>query len=117
VKFYKTSHSAKVNGKQKQFCSIHCLAQTINSKKKVTDIQVVDAVGLEFIDANKAFYVVHSNKKGTMSRVSKYAFKTKQEALAFQKRFGGKIMNFKEALQVAQKDFTANHTMMHHKSH
>jgi nitrous oxide reductase accessory protein NosL len=105
VKFYKTSHSAKVDGKQKQFCSMHCLEGTLKSGAKVTDIKVVDTKTLQWIDAQKAYYVVGSKKKGTMSRISKYAFANKADAEAFQKENGGKIMNFHQALEVAQKDF------------
>jgi nitrous oxide reductase accessory protein NosL len=105
VKFYRTSHSAKVDGKQKQYCSIHCLEKTLKSGAKVTDIKVVDTKTLQWIDATKAYYVVGSSKKGTMSRVSKYAFANKADAEAFQKEFGGKIMDFHQALEVAKKDF------------
>jgi nitrous oxide reductase accessory protein NosL len=105
VKFYKTSHCAKVNGVQKQFCSIHCLEDAIQSGAKVTDIKVVDTTSLKLIDAKKAYYVVGSNIKGTMSRVSKYAFKNLNDAKKFQKKHGGKIMNFSQALNIAKKDF------------
>ena len=105
VKFYKTSHAAKVNGKMKQFCSIHCLAETIKNGAEVTDIQVVDAKTLNWIDAKKAYYVVGSKVKGTMSHVSKYAFAAKADAENFVKKHGGKIMNFEKALEIAKKDF------------
>ncbi len=105
VMFYKTNHAAKVDGKQKEFCSMHCLAEVLNSGAKVSNIQVVDAKTLEWIDAQKAHYVVGSKIKGTMSRISKYAFKNISDAKEFQEKMGGKIMNFQEALKVAQKDF------------
>jgi len=105
VKFYKTSHAAKVNGVQKQFCSIHCLLSSIKNGKKVTDIKVVDTKTLQWIDAKKAYYVVGSKIKGTMSHISKYAFKNITDATMFQAKHGGKIMNFTQALQIAQKDF------------
>jgi nitrous oxide reductase accessory protein NosL len=105
VMFYKTSHAAKVNGKQKQFCSMHCLAEVIQSGHKVSDIKVVDAKTLKWIDAKKAYYVVGSSVKGTMSKTSKYAFKNISDAKEFQHLKGGKIMNFEQALEVAKKDF------------
>ncbi len=103
--FYKTSHAAKVDGHQHQFCSIHCLANTIKSGKKVTEMKVVDNESLKFIDAKEAWYAVKSSKPGTMSKVSKYAFKDKAKAEAFAKEFGGEVMNFEGAMAVAQKDF------------
>lgn len=105
VMFYRTNHAAKVNGKQKEFCSIHCLAEVINSGAKVSNIKVVDAKSLNWIDAKKAYYVVGSKVKGTMSRISKYAFANISDAKEFQHLKGGKIMNFQQALHIAQKDF------------
>ena len=105
VMFYRTNHAAKVNGKLKEFCSLHCLAEVINSGAKVDDIKVVDTKNLEWIDATKAHYIVGSKVKGTMSRISKYAFANISDAKEFQHLKGGKIMNFQQALQEAQKDF------------
>jgi nitrous oxide reductase accessory protein NosL/NAD-dependent dihydropyrimidine dehydrogenase PreA subunit len=108
--FFKTNHAAihqQIN--QMQFCSIHCLVDEIkNNKKNLTNIKVVDTNSLKFIDAQKAFYVVGSSKKGTMSMVSKYAFTSKDEAIGFAKKYGGEIMSFEDALQVASKELTIN---------
>ena len=106
VMFYKTNHAAKVDGKLKQFCSLHCLAKVINSGAKVNDIKVVDAKNLKWIDAKKAHYVVGSKVKGTMSRISKYAFANISDAKEFQHLKGGEIMDFQQALEVANKDFS-----------
>ncbi len=104
--FYRTNHAAKVDGKQKEFCSMHCLAEAMKSGAKLSDIKVVDAKSLKWIDAKKAHYVVGSKMKGTMSRISKYAFANISDAKDFQHSKGGKIMNFQQALEVAKKDFT-----------
>ena len=103
--FYKTNHLAKVDGKVRQFCSIHCLAKSIKDGAKVEDIKVVDTKTLKFIDAKKAYYVVGSKKKGTMSKVSKYAFANKEDALAFAKQNGGEVMDYEKALEIAKRDF------------
>ncbi len=100
--FYRTNHAAKVNGKMEQFCSMHCLVEEIKSGKKVTDIQVVDNSTFKFIPAQKAWYVVGSSKPATMSKVSKYAFGTKEAAEAFAKKFGGKVMPFDAVLKMAE---------------
>ena len=102
--FYKTNHSAKLNGNAKQYCSIHCLAKDIKEGKKVTHIKVVDTNTLRFIDASKAYYVLNSRKKGTMSAKSKYAFSTQEEAKAFAKAYGGIVGDFQMALALAKKD-------------
>jgi nitrous oxide reductase accessory protein NosL len=102
--FYKTNHSATVDGKIEQFCSIHCLANTLKQGKKVEDIKVVNNEDLKFISAKDAWYVVGSSKSGTMSKISKYAFAHKEKAEAFAKDFGGKVMNFDSALAEAKKE-------------
>ncbi len=105
--FYKTNHAATHEGHTKQYCSIHCLVLDKDIKKlDLKDIKVVDTNSLKFIDANSAFYVVGSAKKGTMSMTSKYAFATKDEAEAFAKANGGKVVGFNEALEIAKKDFS-----------
>jgi len=111
-KFYKTNHAAKVDGKIEQFCSMHCLVEEINSGKNVTDIQVVDNTTLKFIPVDKAWYVVGSGKPATMSQVSKYAFGEKEAAEDFAKKFGGKVMQFKEVLAQAEKSFEKEKKMI-----
>jgi nitrous oxide reductase accessory protein NosL len=106
--FYRTNHAATVDGKVMQFCSMHCLIEAMQNSKEVKDIKVVDNSTLKFIDAKKAFYVVGSSKPATMSKVSKYAFATKKAALEFAKKYGGEVMDFKQALNLAKKEFEAD---------
>ncbi|MDY0328765.1 MAG: nitrous oxide reductase accessory protein NosL, partial [Arcobacteraceae bacterium] len=104
--FYKTNHSATLDGKIRQYCSIHCLYEDlIINKLPLENVQVVDVSSLKFIDAKKAYYVVGSNKSATMSAISKYAFKEKLEAIEFAKQHGGEIVDFDTALQATSKDF------------
>ena len=105
VMFYKTSHAAKLNGHQHQYCSIHCLSEHENSGAKLTDKRVIDVLTLKFIDVKDANYVVGSEIDGTMTRISKYVFTHKKNAKIFQSKFGGKIMNYEDAKAVSQKDF------------
>ncbi|MCK5110493.1 MAG: nitrous oxide reductase accessory protein NosL [Arcobacteraceae bacterium] len=111
--FYKTNHAAHLGGKDRQYCSIHCLAEEKNVKKMpIKDFKVVDVKTLKFIDASSAFYVVGSKKKATMSEVSKYAFANKKDAIVFSKRYKGKVVDFETALKIAMKDFdTAENRM------
>ncbi|AXH09227.1 nitrous oxide reductase [Malaciobacter halophilus] len=106
VKFYKTSHAVEFkNGHKEQYCSLHCFAK-VNEKfnNLIKNVKVVNTKTLELIDAKKAFYVVGSSVKGTMSMTSKYAFLTKKDALEFQKEYGGDIKTFDEALKIATND-------------
>jgi len=110
--FYKTNHAATVDGKVKQYCSIHCLVEDMQKGSKLTDIKVVDSNSLKFIDATKASYVVGSRKKGTMTAVSKYAFATKADAEAFAKANGGKVTDFNGALEAAKAEFAKDSKMI-----
>jgi len=110
--FYKTNHAGYIEGKAKQYCSMHCLVEDMQKGIKLENIQVVDSHSLKFIDATKASYVVGSHKKGTMTRVSKYAFLSKIDAEVFAKVNGGKVTDFKGALDVAKDDFEKDSSMI-----
>ena len=112
--FYKTNHAGDVNGTTEQYCSIHCLAESMN-EHNVTNIKVVDNKTLKFIDAKGAWYVVGSKKPGTMSKVSKYAFSTKEDAEAFAKEFSGEVKSFDEVIKVVQANLAKESGMIHKK--
>lgn len=105
VKFYKTSHAASQNDKRYQYCSIHCLAEHLDEGNELKNPTVVDVTSLKMIPLLNAHYVVGSSVRGTMSAVSKYAFENIEDAQAFQKKYGGKILDFHGALEVAREDF------------
>ena len=107
VKFYKTNHVW--NGKQ--VASLHCLYE-LTEGKIPSDAQVVDTKNLNLIDVNKAFYVVGSKVKGTMTRNSKYAFSTEADAKEFQAENGGEIMSFAKAYEIAGQDFEGDNKMI-----
>jgi len=113
--FYKTNHAAHVDGKSEQYCSIHCLAETMVDGGKMTELKVVDNTTLKFIDATKATYVFGSSKAGTMSKTSKYAFANKADAEAFAKEFGGKVMNFDDTLASVKSTLDKETAMIHKK--
>ena len=119
VKYYKTSHAVTFkDGTSRQFCSIHCLVDESemgflrDKKEKIAQILVTDVDSLKMIDAKKAFYVVGSKIKGTMTGNSKYAFATKAGAETFMAQNGGKITTFDEAYDIALKDFTNDMKML-----
>ena len=105
VKFYKTNHSAIHKGKHYQYCSIHCLEDHLGDDVTLKNPQVVDVDSLKFISVSEAYYVVGSKVSGTMSKVSKYAFTTKDMAQKFQAKYGGEVMDFNGALSKAKEDF------------
>jgi len=111
-KFWKTSHAVEFkNGIYRQFCSMYCLVEQLEltelrgKKDTIKKFLVTDVKSLDYIDAKKAFYVVASNKKGTMTVTSKYAFKNESDAKQFKAKNGGEIMNFDGAYKIAMTDF------------
>jgi hypothetical protein len=78
----------------------------------VTDVQVVDNSTLKFIPVEKAWYVVGSSKPGTMSKVSKYAFGTKEAAEKFAKEYGGKVMRYADVLKMVEANFDKEAAMI-----
>ena len=114
--FYKTSHAAKVNHIDKQYCSLRCLAVDMQEHKIDTnDVKVVDVVSQKLIPAKDAHYVVGSDIKGTMSRVSKLAFASSDAAEDFNIENGGKIVNFEEALKMAKESLDSDIEMVQNK--
>jgi nitrous oxide reductase accessory protein NosL len=114
--FYKTNHVAEVDGKTKQYCSLHCLVEDKEiNHKTLKNIRVVDVTTLQFIPVEKAFYVVGSDVKGTMSMTSKYAFGTREAADAFAKAHGGKVTDFRGAYEAAKADFGKDTAMISRK--
>lgn len=105
VKYYKTSHSATHNGSSYQYCSIHCLEDHLGEGIELKNPKVVDVNSLKFIDSTKAYYVVGSQKRATMSKISKYAFEKESDAKVFQAEFGGEVVDFYKALEIAKQDF------------
>lgn len=102
--FYKTNYAAKLeNGTQRQYCSMHSLIEDINEYGiDEKSILVIDVKSEKFVKASEAFYVLGSKIKGTMSQISKLAFLNKEDAMNFQKKYGGKIVDFQSALKHAR---------------
>lgn len=105
VKYYKTSHAAEHEAKQHQYCSIHCLEDHLGEGITLKNPRVVDVTTLKLISVVDAYYVVGSKMRGTMSKVSKYAFGSLEEAKKFQALYGGELMDFNHALLKAKEDF------------
>lgn len=101
---YKTNHSAVHNGKDLQYCSIHCMIEDekVNGKS-MTDHKAVDNETLKFKSSKDMFFVVGSDKPGTMSPISKYGFGSKEAAQKFAQENGGEVMNFEQTYALSQK--------------
>ncbi|SFV52878.1 Nitrous oxide reductase maturation protein, outer-membrane lipoprotein NosL [hydrothermal vent metagenome] len=115
--FYKTSHTSKLpNGTDRQYCSIRCLVVDMQKHKiDLADIKVVDVNSQKLIDANRAFYVIGSDIKGTMAKISKLAFATKDEAEKFAKEHGGEVTDFATVLKRAKESLKSDIAMINMK--
>lgn len=101
---YKTNHAAKHKGHDKQYCSIHCMAEDKElNGKDLKHFKAVDNETLKFKSSKDMYFVVGSSKPGTMSAVSKYGFGTKKAAQDFAAKFGGEVMSFEQTYAVAKK--------------
>lgn len=102
--YYKTSHGVYLSdGTTKQYCSIRCVTVDWPAiEARVEKIVVTDVTSEKLIDAKKAFYVIGSKVPGTMSLVSKLAFKNEADARAFMKEYGGEIVTFDVAFAKAK---------------
>ena len=107
--FYKTSYIAG----EKQYCSIRCLVVDMKTKKiDLNDVKVIDVNSQKPILAKNAFFVVGSDIKGTMSRVSKLAFGSKVDAENFIKVHGGKLTDFNGVIEKAKLSLKKDNVMV-----
>ncbi|MDD5373159.1 MAG: nitrous oxide reductase accessory protein NosL [Sulfurimonas sp.] len=115
--FYKTSHTSKIhNHKDRQYCSMRCLAVDMQEHEiNIDSIKVVDVATQKLINAKSAYYIVGSDVQGTMSKVSKLAFGDKEAAEDFNMEHGGKIVDFKTALKMAQDSLASDVEMVQNK--
>ena len=112
--FYKTSYTAKLkmNNNNRQYCSMRCLVMDMNEYDiDLNTVKVIDVETQKYIDAKDAFYVVKSKVSGTMSKVSKLAFKKELDALNFIKKYKGNLVTFHEALKMAQDSLKTDSSM------
>lgn len=112
--FWKTNHRLTfADGTKAQTCSIHCAA--IIYQKRAAEIDKWEAVDYDtqkFIDAEKAHFLIGSDLPGTMTAVSKLAFKSEATAKKYQKEHGGSIGIFDNALNKALADMGADNEMI-----
>ncbi len=89
----------------KSTCSIACAAEVINKNRdRIKRVNVADFLTGELFDAYKAYFLEGSDIPGVMTYTSRLAFFSKAQALAFQKKHGGRIITFDQALKNQVKD-------------
>ena len=98
---------------QAQTCSIFCAAQIY--EKRPTEIdrwKVVDYETKGWIDARKAQWLIGSDIPGVMTAVSKLAFSLLEDVQKYQKKHGGTIGTFVDALNRTLSDMGSDRKMI-----
>ncbi len=94
------------DGRTVGVCSLHCalevLLQTEDHSK--ARLLVADRTTRVLIDAKQAVWVMGGSKRGVMTKRPKWAFKTKAEAAAFIKSYGGKLATWDEVLAAVMEE-------------
>lgn len=95
-------------------CSFHCLADmAIKAGEKPSSVETSLYMYPEkMIPASTAWFVIGSKAKGTMTMNSKIAFPAKEEAEAFSKSCGGKVLTFPDTFSLATQELTKEKAMI-----
>jgi nitrous oxide reductase accessory protein NosL len=101
------------DGTKGQTCSIFCAAQFY--EKRPTEIErweVVDYETKGWVDARNAKWLVESDIPGVMTAISKLAFLSSEDAKKYQKKHGGTLGNFDDALNRTLSDMGSDRKMI-----
>ena len=101
------------DGVKTQTCSIFCAAQIY--EKRATEIdrwEVVDYETKIFIDAKRAHWLIGSDIPGVMTAISKLAFLSLGDVQKYQKKHGGTISTFDDALNRTLYDMGSDRKMI-----
>jgi copper chaperone NosL len=87
-------------------CSIYCTAKEllINRDQEPDAILVADYSTHELIDAFRAYWVLGGSRTGVMAEEAKWAFQKKEDAMAFIRDHGGRLIAFEEAIAASYLD-------------
>jgi nitrous oxide reductase accessory protein NosL len=112
--YHQTSNRLTFSDKSDvQTCSIFCAAQFY--EKRPTEIErweVVDYETKKWIDAKKAHWLIGSDIPGVMTAVGKIAFLSLDDAKKYQKKHGGTIGTFDDALNRTLSDMGSDRKMI-----
>ena len=95
-------------------CSIHCLADKIESSgTEASNVQVALYTDpAKMIPADEASYVIGSTAPGTMTMKSKIAFVDRASAEEFASSYGGQVVDFQVALAEAKMELSDSRMMI-----
>jgi hypothetical protein len=89
-------------------CSLHCAVVELdaNPGRTVKSLIVADRDTRTLLDAEKAVWVMGGKKRGVMTELPTWAFKSKESAEAFMKSNGGKIATWAEVFAAIRAEAT-----------
>jgi len=95
-------------------CSIYCAAidLAVHNEKTPVDILVADYDTHELVDAEKAHWVIGGNRPGVMTKRAKWAFRSKEAALAFVRTNGGVPASFDDVIKATYLDMFSDSKMI-----
>jgi nitrous oxide reductase accessory protein NosL len=90
-------------------CSLRCAAFELdaNPERRVKAVLAADRATRELVDAEVAVWVMGGKKPGVMTKVAKWAFRSRADAEAFVASYGGTIVPWPEALAAAREELKA----------
>jgi len=104
-----TAFYAKMkNGKIVALCSMQCLVMLeMNAKEKPVSVRTEMYPTPRSIEAEKALYLCESKRvpKGSMVPYL-LAFETREKAEEYQKKYGGRVLTFEEAMGLVKQSMT-----------
>ena len=101
------------DGTKVQTCSIFCAAQIYERRAAEIDRwEVVDYETKGWIDARKAHWLIGSDIPGVMTAIGKIAFLSREDVQRYQKKHGGTIGNFDDALNRTLSDMGSDRKMI-----
>lgn len=101
------------DGSKIQTCSIFCAAQIYEKRAaEIDQWEVVDYATKMFMDAKKSHWLIGSDIPGVMTAVSKIAFSSLGNVEKYQKKHGGTINTFDDALNRTLSDMGSDRKMI-----
>jgi nitrous oxide reductase accessory protein NosL len=106
-KFIQTGHAIQTeDGTNHYYCSINCCTKAWN-RNDFSDAYVfaIDQKSVEYTPADSVYYVVGSNQRAVMSKVSKYAFKDSMSAEKFKIEYeGNTILRYEDTFKMCEEE-------------
>jgi hypothetical protein len=90
-------------------CSLRCVVVELdaNPERPVKAVLAADRATRELVDAKEAVWVMGGKKPGVMTKVAKWAFRSRADAEAFVAAYGGAIVTWSEAVAAAREELKA----------